>query len=372
MAIKLPGALKKLKPMHWAIIGGVVIAGVYLYLHKGTGAVANSGLVPSTAGGSAGLGTGVQPAPVSGQPAVDWTALLAQQQSAQDASNAAWQAQLLGMLGGQGSGVNPNYTGPASTPQLPSAPGTTIVPSSLGGLLAPISNGGLLAPFSPTPPPPAGLTQIAAPAGGVFNPNVFGPAGVGAGIGTSAAPQPLTAPSPDTVGLLNQYLYAFRNPPTTQSGAWGGFQNPDQVKSQIVQLMAQVLGNGSSYFGGYSIAPADVTLAQNLNATTPNINLYPQFASALAMGLNQTAVTQPMAGAVGATGVVSSVGVSPGGTTAAATAATAARIAQLQAAITTQTKNVAVNTAAGKTAAATTDKASLTTYQMELARLLGQ
>jgi hypothetical protein len=274
MAIKLPGALKKLKPMHWAIIGGVVIAGVYLYLHKGTGAVANSGLVPSTAGGSTGLGTGVQPAPVSGQPAVDWTALLAQQQSAQDASNAAWQAQLLGLLGGSGSGVNPNYTGPATTPQLPSAPGTTIVPSSLGGLLAPITNGGQLAPFSPTPPPPAGLTQIAPPSGGVFNPNVF------AAIGTSAAPQSLAAPSSDTVGLLNQYLYAFRNPPTTQSGAWGGFQNPDQVKSQIVQLMAQVLGNGSSYFGGYSLAPADVALAQQLNATTPNINLNPQFANA--------------------------------------------------------------------------------------------
>jgi hypothetical protein len=67
----------------------------------------------------------------------------------------------------------------------------------------------------------------------------------------------------------------------------------------------------------------------------------------------------------------SAAGVSPGGTTATATAATAARVAQLQAAITTQTKNVAVNTAAGKTANAKIDQGTLTTLQAQLKALTG-
>jgi hypothetical protein len=294
MKIKLPGVLKRLKPLHWAIIGGVVLAVLYLMTHKGTGASASAGTTTSSGGG----GTSDTSTAVTGQPSVDWMALLTQQQEANTASNAAWQTQLLAMLQGTPQNNPPVVASPAETPT---------------------TNGGLLAPFSPTPAAPAGLIQIASPPGGVFNPNVFNT------IGTSASPQSLSSPSGDTVGLLNQYLYAYRNP-TQLSGAWGGFTDPAQVKSQIVQLTAGILGAGSSYYGGYSLAPADVTLAQKLNAGN-NFSLSPQFANALNLGLNQTAVTQPMAGVVGANGVVPSAGIPAGGTTAGSAATALARTA---------------------------------------------
>jgi hypothetical protein len=56
--------------------------------------------------------------------------------------------------------------------------------------------------------------------------------------------------------------------------------------------------------------------------------------------------------------------------TATAVSASTDRIAALQAAIATQTRNVQVNLAAGKTAAAATDQATLTRYREELAGLL--
>jgi hypothetical protein len=192
----------------------------------------------------------------------------------------------------------------STTPATAPAAGLDHSTGAPGSTPAASLPGAVFAAGDSTFPAVAGLVTIATPPGGVANPSVFGPASAG-GVGTSAAPPDLRAPSSDTMGLLNQYLYLYRNP-SAQAAAGGQLTSGGQqgIQSQIVQLMAGILGAGSAYYGGYSLAPADVALAQQLNASTPNINLYPQFAAALAMGLNQTAITQFTGAAVGSSGVV--------------------------------------------------------------------
>jgi hypothetical protein len=253
MAIKLPAALKRLRPMHWAIIGGVVLAALYLYSRRGssTSTVPNTGVSGTSGGTTTDTSTA---ATADTTVPTDWAAVFSQQQGAL----ADWQSQLLATLGQSTSGT-----------ETPGTPGGTV--SSSGGL-PPVSN----------------------------------------------LPNPASQYTADT--SLS-------------------YQNPADLLSQIYAAVAagktQVL-----------LPSGDVWATNQATIDQIKTNI-----AALGTGTRTTA------------------GISPGGTTATATAATAARVAQLQAAITTQTKNVAVNTKAGKTTAAATDQTTLTKYKTELAKL---
>jgi hypothetical protein len=367
VAIKLPGFLKKLKPLHWAIIGGVVLAVWYLYTHKGTGAVANSGLVPSTAGGSSGLGTGIQP--VSGQPPVDLTSLLQQQQDAQNAANAAWQAQLLAML----RGINP--TGSPGT----GTPGGTVSPS-LG--LPTLVQGpyGNTVPMATLPTATDHASQLSALLGGASPATLFGTVVNDAGPTANLTGPEYAATTIDT-GLNVDFLAQTR---AWQAANVGSSTYAEQLFNRL-NLLANNMkagGNTNPTLGpAITATQAEINRVEQISSGTgvgPVDRNIPILPSALGQGLLvgegvYTTGTPQIQALLTAAGIGAAPGaapgISPGGTTAAATAATAARIAQLQAAITTQTKNVAVNTAAGKTTAAATDSATLAKLKTELAAL---
>jgi hypothetical protein len=327
MKIKLPGVLKKLKPMHWALIGGVVLAALFLYSKKGSGAsgVPNTGVggVGGTGGGGGSSDTGV-PA-VTGQPPVDWMALLAQQQAAQDAANAAWQAQLIGLIGGGSGG------GTGTLPGGGTIPGGTQSPNSglPGGVQLP--TGFSLLPGGGAT---AGLTGS--------SPYLGGPAWQNSNIGTSANPPSLSSPSSDTNGLLNQYLYVYNNWGSGKlpSDTYPIFNDLANVKAQIVQLMGSTLMSGPSYTGGmgYAVSGADVTTAQKLASETNSyMNYNPDLLNALTRGLPGYSVNGPIPGAstgsyggsFGVTGGSPGPAISTGGTTPGAAATTVARVLSL-------------------------------------------
>jgi hypothetical protein len=206
-------------------------------------------------------------------------------------------------------------------------------------------------------------------------------------VGTSANPPDLRAPSSDTNGLLNQYLYVYNN--------WGSgklpadtcpiFNDLANVKSEIVQLMGSTLMSGPSYTGGmgYAISSADVKTAQKLAAeTNSQWNYNPDLLNALGRGLAGYPVNGPILGATtgsygasfGITGGAPGSVISTGATTADATGATtadasASRIAALEASIAHETQRVATQTAKGNHITAALDKASLDKYKKQLAAL---
>lgn len=108
MGLSLPGPLKKVPPIGWVLIGGVVLAVLYIKM-KGTGSSASSGLVPST-GDASGGGGGSAGTPGANVLSPDDLATLLAQQQAQEQ---AWLTSLLGTIS------NPTPGGAAGTTGTP-------------------------------------------------------------------------------------------------------------------------------------------------------------------------------------------------------------------------------------------------------------
>ena len=187
-------------------------------------------------------------------------------------------------------------------------------------------------------------------------------------VGTSDAPPPLTAPSNDTVGLLNQYIFAYKNWGNLAEGTSCVFLDQSASKGQIVQLMSSILWAGPSYFGGggYALSSADVALAQKLaSETNSQMNYNPEMLAALDKGLagfpqNFLGVPGPgLAGTSSATISTDAITVDAG----------ASRVASLEASIEHETLRVAKQTAKGNKKTAGFDLASLNKYKAELAAL---
>lgn len=252
---------------------------------------------------------------------------------------------------------------------------------------------------------PSGYTLL--PAGGAtaaltgISPAFGIPAWQSPMVGTSANPPDLRAPSNDTNGLLNQYLYAYNN--------WGTgllpadtsplFNNLSNVKAQIVQLMGSTLMSGPSYTGGmgYAISSADVATAEKLaSETNGDWNYNPDLLRALGRGLAGYAVNGPIPGATtgsygasfGITGGAPGPSISTRVTeltagaiasttqgsaartgVSAATSTTAARIAALQYTIAHDTQRYRVQRAAGNKITAAADLASVAAARKALAKL---
>jgi hypothetical protein len=373
MMIKLPGFLKKLKPIHWAIIGGVVLAVIFLIKNKGTGAVANSGLVPST--GTGGSGGTTDPSltvpPVSGQPPVDWMSLLSDQQAAQNAANAAWQAQLLALMQG---GTGQLGTG---------LPGGTVSPSL--GLPALVQGAyGNTVPMATLPTATDHASQLSALLGGASPATLFGTVVNDAGP-TANLTGPEYAATTINTGLNVDFL--------AQTQAWqaanvGSATYAEQLFNRL-NLLANNMkagGNTNPTLGpAITATQAEINRVEQISSGTgvgPVDRNIPILPSALGQGLLvgegvYTTGTPQIQALLTAAGIGAAPGaapgISPGGTTAAATAADAARIATLTTAIATQTHNIATLTAAGKvgTSAYNTDSATLNKYKKELAGLTG-
>ena len=337
--IKLPGILKKIPPMGWVIIAGVIIGVIYLKL-KGTGA---STAVPATGTTTAGSGSGTS-ATTAGQTALgatDLATLLAQQQTQEQTFLTSILGQLHGTQGPAGA------TGLAGATGAPGASG----PNLLG-----------------TSSPIAGLP------GAVTLPTLT--TGIPGLTGSASNPAEFTALQGQTP---QQYLDTIRataiagaNIPSLQAAVAAAQANFNKVSAAnpLSGSTSQVQANMGAATALDSAKSALLQALQNQAWA----------GSGAAVGSTQGATLAQM-GVVDASQVANPIGALTGlninnlpgvgvGTGATAADGAPARIAALQSYIAAATKNVSVNQAAGKTAAAATDAASLANYKTQLAALL--
>jgi hypothetical protein len=357
MAIKLPKALKKIPPLAWVAIGGVVLAVLYIKL-KGTGsstAVPATGTTSAGSGGSGGTTTAGQTA----LGATDLATLLAQQQ----AQEQGFLSSILSQIGGGGATGATGAIGATGANGLDGLPGGTVSP---GGGLPGVSYLG---------PPLAGPPAVS-PTGLQSMPSLS--------VGTGGLPGSASTVAEFT-GLQGQTPQQYLD--TIRATAIAGASIPSlQAAVAAAQANYNKVSATNPLSGGTGQVQANMGARTALDAAKSALLQALQnqawAGSGAAVGSTQGATLAQM-GVVDASQVANpvgallnglnisnlpTVGVSTG--TVASDAANAARASALQGYIATLTRDVSVNKTAGNTASAAVDAASLAKYQAQLAALI--